>query len=81
MKIAATQISATQFRKNLFQVLQQVNQTAKPLKITLKNKAFILVPEEKSSKLSKLKPHPVIHGKPEDLLNLDWSEAWSEKHI
>ena len=74
-------ISATAFRKNLFQVLDKLDDTSSSLRIKCKNNTFILTPEKKNSKLSKLKPHNVINGKPEDLLNLDWSEAWSEKHI
>lgn len=74
-------VTATEFRKNLFQLLEEVNETGTPLKISLKDRTFILQPEERASKLSKLKPQDLLNGDAGDLLNLDWSEEWSEKPI
>ena len=74
-------ISATEFRKNLYQLLEGVIESGHPLKIKLKSHTLVLSPEQAPSKLSRLKPKKLINGEPEDLLKLDWSKEWSEKHI
>jgi len=74
-------ISATEFRKNLYQLLESAVVSGNPLRVKLKSHTFIVSPEQPVSKLARLKPQELIHGADEDLLNLDWSSQWSEKHI
>jgi len=74
-------ITATQFRKNIYQLLADVVEKGSTIQINLKGSIINVTPESKPSKLSKLKQHNVIACNPEDLLNNDWSSEWSEEHI
>ena len=74
-------ITATQFRKDLYQLLANVVDTGETIKINLKGSIINVSPQSKPSKLSKLKHHNVLACEPEELLNNDWSNEWSEEHI
>ena len=43
-----------------------------------KGKMLKLVPEERPSKLSRLKQRNCIVGDPDDLVHMNWIEHWSE---
>jgi hypothetical protein len=74
-------VTATHFRKNLFQLLDDTAGSGLPLRINLKGRVFVLSPEETPSKLDLLGEQNLINGTSESLLNMDWSSEWSEKHI
>lgn len=71
-------IKATSLRQNLYQLLDEVLATGQPLIVERKGRHLQIIPEGQSSKLERLEAHTSINGAPEDLLNLDWSEYWSE---
>ncbi len=71
-------IKATQLRQNLYQLLDKVLQDGQPLEVERGGKILKIIPAEQRSKFDSLEEHSTINGGPETLLNLDWSEFWSE---
>lgn len=71
-------IKATSLRQNLYQLLDEVLATGQPIVVERKGRRLHIIPEGQTSKLERLESHSSINGAPEDLLNLDWSEYWSE---
>jgi prevent-host-death family protein len=59
-------LSSTEFRKNLFQLVERVLQ-GEMVEIVHKGRLVRLVPEEKPGKMSRLVKRDTIHGTPEDL--------------
>lgn len=73
-------ISATQLRKNVYKLLDEVLKTGIPIKINRKGKNLFILPAEPVSKLDRLDKHPdFIIGDPEDFVHIDWSEEWDPK--
>jgi hypothetical protein len=73
-------VTATEFRSQLYTVLDRVAETGEPVEIVRKGITFKLSVESSGPRLfsaAKLVPHPgTIIGDPADLADLDWSEAW-----
>jgi antitoxin (DNA-binding transcriptional repressor) of toxin-antitoxin stability system len=70
-------VTPTDFRKNLFKLLDRIMETGETLEIQRKGKIFRLVPPRKRSKLDRLTPHPdAIIGESDDLPDIEWSETW-----
>ena len=59
------QITATNFRKDMFQVFERAKQGEQVL-VTHKGEQFRLVPEKPVSKLSRLRPIQLIHPESTD---------------
>ena len=59
-------VSSTEFRKNLFQLVERAIQ-GELVEILHKGRVIRLVPDEKASKLSRLIAHDTINGSFEDL--------------
>lgn len=72
-----SEITATELRKNVYKLLDNVLESGIPLKIKRKDKTLLITPAEPVSKLECLDEHPdCIVGNPEDLVNMDWSDEW-----
>ena len=70
-------ISATEFRANIYRLLDQVIETGIPLEIERKGHVVRVVPERTATKLSRLeKREGVMNCDPEELIHLDWSSEW-----
>ena len=71
-------VTATELRKNIYKLLDDVLQSNIPLEVERKGKKIIISPAERSSKIDGLRPHPdCVVGDPEDLVHIDWSGEWS----
>lgn len=70
-------ITATQFRKNIYKVIDRVARTGRPVTVTRKGQSVLLVPVEKRSRLAHLKKRDVIRCAPETLVHMDWSKEWT----
>ena len=80
--------TSTEFRKNLFQLLERVIQ-GELVEILHKGRLIRLVPEEKASKLARLTAHDTIDGTLEDLergqqeldqeMRTSWETKWARK--
>lgn len=71
-------IKATQLRQNLYQLLDKVLEDGKPLEVERGGQILQIIPAKKRSKFEMLEDRQSINGDPDSLLNLDWSEYWSE---
>ncbi len=68
-------ITVTEFRGNIFKLLDEVLRTGVPIEVNKGGKKLRIVPAEVSSKLQNLVSRPeVINGDPEDLVNTTWEK-------
>jgi prevent-host-death family protein len=68
-------ITPTQLRADIYNLLDEVLKTGRPLEIKKGNKKLRIVPVEKVDKLKNLVARPeVIQGDPDDLADIDWSD-------
>ena len=78
------EISATQFRQNIYKLLEKVHQTGESITIKSKGHVFKLSASEKSKKKSKfdnLKKRKVMVDDPEEYVHIDWSKEWNPGDI
>ncbi len=74
------EITATELRKNIYKLLDQVLENGKPIEIKRKGKRLLISPAETVSKLKNLEGHSdCIVGDPEDLVHMDWYREWSPR--
>lgn len=66
-------ISITYLRQNLFNIVDQVLATGKPVEIERHGKRVLIVPEQDTSKLSRLKRRSLIRG---DAASLPDEKVW-----
>jgi antitoxin (DNA-binding transcriptional repressor) of toxin-antitoxin stability system len=81
-------LSTTEFRKNLFQIVERVLQ-GELVEVAHKGRSIRLVPEDKPSKMSRLVQRDTINGTPEDLereqqelddeVRKSWDNKWDNK--
>lgn len=70
-------ITPTDFRKDLFNILDNLMETGKTLEINRNGHIFKIVPPKKESKLDKLVAHKdAIVGDSDDFINMNWSQQW-----
>ena len=81
-------VTATQFRKDLFTLMEQVSSKGEPLEILYKGSKLKLIPVQSTSKLSRLKPQDLFLCDPESIIQTDpelmaemeaaWEEDWRD---
>ncbi len=70
-------ITATRLRENLYNILDEILETGRPVEIERKGKLLRIVPEKPTSIFDRLEDHPdTIVGDPDDLVHIDWSSTW-----
>ena len=69
-------LSATRLRQDLYRILDSVLETGIPVEVERRGRIVKIIPQETTSKLSRLKTHDIIVGDPESLVHLDWSDEW-----
>jgi len=70
-------ITATQLRKDVYRLLDQVVDSGEVIEVKRKGKLIRIEPAGGVHKLESLKPHPgTIFGDPEELVHMDWSDQW-----
>jgi hypothetical protein len=71
-------VTASKFRENLYDILDQALETGVPVEVIRKGKVLKVVPDVKPDKLSRLKKRKCIVGDPESIVHMDWLHEWSE---
>ena len=71
-------ISASKLRENIYSILDQALQTGTPVEVLHKGKILKIVPQERPSKLSRLKKRDCLSGDPQSIVHMDWLKDWSE---
>ena len=70
-------ITPTDFRKDLFNLLDMILDTGKVLEIKRNGHIFKVIPPKKTKKTDKLIPHKdAVVGNSDDLIDMDWSHEW-----
>jgi len=69
-------ITASKLRSDIYNLLDQVLETGKPLEVELKGRQLLILPAEQVSKLARLVPHNCINGDSQDIVHSDWSKEW-----
>jgi antitoxin (DNA-binding transcriptional repressor) of toxin-antitoxin stability system len=70
-------VTASQLRQDIYRLLDRVLETGEPLEIERKGRRLRILADERPSRLAALVPHPgTVVGDPDDLIDLDWTDAW-----
>lgn len=69
-------VTATELRKNIYKLLDEVLETGKPLEIERNGRKLKISTEKPKSKLDNLKKRNVMVEDPEYYVHLDWSKEW-----
>ena len=71
-------VTASTLRQNVYQLLDQVLESGKPLQIKRKGRLLKITPQTHSGKrLDNLSRHECVNGDPENLVHCDWSREWT----
>jgi hypothetical protein len=70
-------VTATELRKNIYKLLDEVLSSNTPLEVERKGKRLIITPAGREARIERLQLHDdCIVGDPEELVHMDWSEEW-----
>lgn len=69
-------VTATELRKNIYKLLDEVLASGQPLEIERKGQKLKIMPEKPKSKLDNLKKRDTVNGDPEDIIYMDWEKEW-----
>ena len=73
-------ITASKLRENVYRILDEALETGTPVEVVRKGKVLKIVPEERPSKLAKLKKRKGwLVGDPDDIISIDWMKEWHEE--
>ena len=74
-------ITASELRQNIYRLLDQALESGDPIIIERNGRILRIVPDERPSKLDRLRTHPgFVKGDIEDLIHMDWSVYWDPDH-
>ncbi len=71
-------VTASKLRENDYRILDEAIQTGIPVEVIRKGVVLRIVPEQRASKLSRLKKRSGFEGDPYGILEMDWLKEWSE---
>jgi hypothetical protein len=71
-------ITASKFRENIYQILDEAISTGTHVEVIRKGTVLRIVPEQRVSKLSRLKKRKGFRGNPDDVIGMDWLKEWTE---
>ncbi|MFW5923772.1 MAG: type II toxin-antitoxin system Phd/YefM family antitoxin [Planctomycetota bacterium] len=77
-------MKTTELRENIYNVLDRIIETGKPVEIERKGAKLKIVPEKDVSPLERLKnkkKKKAYKGDSDELIHMDWSKEWDPKHI
>ncbi len=69
-------ITPSELRKNLYNLLDQVILTGKPIEIKRGKKVLKISIEPSKSKLDNLKKSEVLNFAPDEIINNHWEKEW-----
>ncbi|MEI8095416.1 MAG: hypothetical protein WCG80_14490 [Spirochaetales bacterium] len=70
-------VKATQFRQNLFQILDQCRDTGEKVRIERGTEVYELVPSKKRIRIQEIPDRPWIYGVDPDRLHLVKTSEWT----
>ena len=69
-------ITPSELRQNLYNLLDQVILTGKPIEIKRGNKVLKISVETPKAKLDNLKIRDVLNCAPDEIINNNWEKEW-----
>jgi hypothetical protein len=69
-------LSASELRKDLYQILDEVLETGVPVEVRWRGKVLKIAPAEPRTKLASLERRPYLRTDPEELVHIDWLHSW-----
>lgn len=69
-------MTATELRKKIYSVIDQVAKTGVPVDVTRKGQTVRIIPTKKFSRLANLKRRNIFKCDPEEIVHMDWSNEW-----
>lgn len=75
--IVKAAISTSEFRGNVYRLLDRVAETGTPLIIARKGRNLRVVCDRKDGRLARLVRRDCLRGDPEDIVHMDWSGEWN----
>jgi len=71
-------VTASKLRQDVYSILDEALKTGVPVEIARKGRTLRIVPDQKPSKLARLKKRACVVGDPESIIHMDWLKEWSE---
>ncbi|MBI4405710.1 MAG: type II toxin-antitoxin system Phd/YefM family antitoxin [Deltaproteobacteria bacterium] len=72
-------LTVSKLRENIYQILDSVLKTGRPIEIERKGKRLRISAVEPLRKLERLEKRDIMATDPESLVHLDWSSHWKPK--
>jgi hypothetical protein len=69
-------ITPSKLRQNLYNLLDQVIMTGKPIEIKRKGKVIKIILEPTKSKLDNLKKRDILNCEPDEIIHNNWEAEW-----
>ena len=69
-------LNASKLRANIYRLLDHVLETGETIEVERKGRRLKIIPVDPPSKLSRLSKHDCMKCDPEEIVHIDWSEAW-----
>ena len=70
-------LTASKLRENIYQILDEAVETGVPVEVVRKGVVLRIIPESRTSKLSRLKKRTAFVGDPNDIFKIDWRSEWT----
>ena len=70
-------ITASQLRADVYRLLDHVVETGEPLEIDRNGTILKIIAQPKTHWLDRLPRRDAIVGDPDDIVQVDWSDAWN----
>ena len=71
-------VTASRLRENIYTILDQALDTGVPVEVIRKGRVLRIIPDQKPSKLARLKKRPCVVGDLDSIVHMDWTKEWSE---
>mgnify|MGYP002635592966 CR=1 FL=1 len=69
-------IAVSKLRENIYQMLDSIIKTGKPIEIERKGHRLIISRVEPTNRLARLEKKSLMKSDPESLVHVDWSSEW-----
>lgn len=71
-------INVTELRQDIYHKFDDVIAKQEPLLVDRKGHILKIIPLGRTSRIASLEPQELVVGDADDLVHIDWSDAWSE---
>jgi prevent-host-death family protein len=69
-------MTATELRRNIYQVLDEVLETGQPVEVVRNGRQLLIVPAGPARQLAGIPKRNLVNGSFDDLVNTSWEGSW-----